>query len=76
MRCDFLAADGKCTGQYNGFGCIKDKCKAEKRKRCEFSTPEGFYCMKYQRFECVGSENCGTIEDYIDFVKRREKARI
>jgi hypothetical protein len=76
LYCDHLALDGKCTGQYKGFSCIKDKCKADKRKPCEFSTPDGFYCLKYRRFECVGAENCGTLEQYMDFVKqRREKTR-
>ena len=76
MRCDFLGPDGKCSGEYNGFGCIKEKCKADRRKHCEFSTPEGFYCSKYKRFECVGAENCATLEQYMEFVKqRREKVR-
>ena len=76
MECDYLDTEGRCTGQYKGFSCIKDKCRAGEKKRCEFSTPEGFYCLKYQRFECVGLENCGTLEQYMDFVKeRKEKAR-
>ena len=76
MRCDYLEPDGKCSGQYQGFYCIKDKCRADRRRHCEFSTPEGFYCSKYKRFECVGSENCGTLEQYLEFVKqRREKVR-
>jgi hypothetical protein len=76
LHCDHLALDGRCTGQYKGFGCIKDKCKADKRKPCEFGTPEGSYCLKYRRFECVGAENCGTMEQYMEFVKqRREKGR-
>ena len=76
MRCDNLTPDGKCSGKYEGFSCIKEKCKADRRTRCEFCTPEGFYCLKYRRFECVGAENCGTLQQYMEFVKqRREKAR-
>ena len=76
MLCEYLDPDGKCTGLYKGFSCIQDKCRAEARKRCEFSSPEGFYCLKYNRFECVGAENCGTLEQYMEFLRqRREKAR-
>lgn len=76
MRCDKLTPEGKCSGKYEGFGCIKEKCKADRRTRCEFCTPEGFYCLKYRRFECVGAENCSTLQQYMEFVKqRRERAR-
>jgi hypothetical protein len=76
MSCDYLDAEGNCTGVYKGFRCIQDKCRAEARKRCEFSTSEGFYCLKYRLFECVGPENCGTLEQYKEFLKqRRKKAR-
>jgi hypothetical protein len=73
MLCDYLDPNGNCTGQYKGFACIKDKCRAEVRKRCQFSTPEGFYCLKYRRFECVGPENCATLEQYLEFIKRRRE---
>ena len=73
MGCDLRSSEGKCNGQYQGLGCIEEKCRAEKRNVCEFSTPEGSYCLKYHRFECVGAENCGTLEQYLECLRSRNR---
>jgi hypothetical protein len=72
MRCDFLDIEGRCRGPYHGFGCIKEKCSADRQADCEFND-QGFYCRKYRRFECVGVANCSTLEDYMSFVNERRK---
>jgi hypothetical protein len=72
LRCDFLGLDGKCRGPYKGFGCIKEKCTSDRRMNCEFNE-KGFYCRKYKRFECVGIANCGTLDEYMNFVAERRK---
>jgi len=75
IRCADLGEDGRCQGKYRGFSCIKDKCRSEEAKRCAWSTEEGFYCLKFNRFECIGPENCGTLEDYKNFIRlRRERS--
>jgi hypothetical protein len=74
-ECAHLDQEGKCHGRYDGFTCIKEKCRADKGDRCSWSTEEGFYCMKFNRFECIGRENCGTLDDYMRFIRhRRENA--
>lgn len=74
MKCDYMDAKGICRGPYDGFGCIKDKCLADRTVNCEFNE-QGFYCRKYKRFECIGIVNCKTLDDYLCFVKeRRERA--
>lgn len=72
MRCDYLDLEGKCKGPYRGFGCIKDRCRAEKQAGCEYNE-QGFYCRKYRKFECIGIANCATIDDYMSFVAARKK---
>lgn len=72
MRCDFLDLDGKCRGPYTGFGCIKEKCPADRQVNCEFNE-QGFYCRKYRRFECVGIANCATLDEYMGYVNERRK---
>jgi hypothetical protein len=72
MRCGFLDLEGRCHGPYMGFGCIKEKCSADRQVSCEFNE-QGFYCRKYRRFECVGVANCGTFDDYMSFVNERRK---
>jgi len=72
MQCQYLDLEGKCKGPYRGFGCIKEKCTAEKCPPCEFNE-KGFYCRKFQRFECIGAGNCGSLDDYMNFVNARRK---
>ena len=73
--CQHLGHDGKCHGQYKGFLCIKDKCRMQRTEHCPHSAEEGSYCHKFQRFECIGKENCGSYDDYVLFLRtRREKA--
>ena len=72
MECPYLGLDGRCRGPYAGFGCIKDKCTADKMARCEFDD-QGFYCKKFRRFECIGIGNCGSLDDYLSFVSERRK---
>lgn len=74
MRCAHMDDEGKCQGRYRGFTCIKEKCRSDETKKCNWSTEEGFYCHKFNRFECIGLENCGTLTDYMNFIRlRREK---
>lgn len=59
MRCGHLV-DGVCQGMYKGFGCIEEKCtyfQELKEAVCEHLVSFG-YCMKYQRFHCIGPEEC------------------
>jgi hypothetical protein len=72
MRCDFMDIDGRCRGRYEGFGCIEESCRAERKAECEFNE-QGFYCRKYRRFECIGIANCGTLDDYLAFVNERRR---
>ncbi|HXZ24076.1 MAG TPA: hypothetical protein VEH08_05005 [Methanomassiliicoccales archaeon] len=72
MECAYLDLEGKCRGPYLGFGCIKEKCTADKHAACEHNE-KGFYCRKYKRFECIGIGNCGSLDDYINFVNLRRK---
>ncbi len=72
MECSYLDLDGKCRGPYQGFGCIKEKCTADKHASCEHNE-KGFYCRKYKRFECIGIGNCGSLDEYINFVNMRRK---
>jgi hypothetical protein len=71
MSCPQMDTDGLCHGKYHGFACIKDKCRADVQHICVHSTEGGHYCTKFHRFECIGVENCGTLEDYLSFVRAR-----
>lgn len=73
-ECPRLSPDGKCNGLYYGFLCIKDKCQMQNRDAsCEFCIG-GDYCIKYNRFGCVGPDNCGTKDDYLSYIRKaREK---
>ena len=74
MRCHYIKEDGKCSGQYKGFKCIEEKCKAEREPVCEFY-PNGFYCTKLGRFGCIGRSKCdGTIQSYIQAANPKAKA--
>ncbi|MCG7844096.1 MAG: hypothetical protein MIO90_01540 [Methanomassiliicoccales archaeon] len=69
-ECPRLGPDGKCNGLYYGFTCIKDKCKMQNREAtCEFCIG-GDYCLKYNRFGCVGKDNCGTKDDYLSYIRK------
>jgi hypothetical protein len=73
-QCAHIDLEGKCRGKYEGFMCIREKCRADRTSRCPWSTEEGFYCLKFNRFECIGKENCGTLDDYVQFIRmRRDK---
>ena len=71
MKCTFLNIEGKCSGPYAPFGCISEKCNADKRGSCEFNEKD-FYCRKFQRFECIGKANCGSLDNYMAFVNARK----
>lgn len=73
-QCPRRGPDGKCNGLYYGFLCIKEKCQMVNREAaCEFCIG-GDYCIKYNRFGCVGLENCGTKDDYLSYIRKaREK---
>lgn len=73
MHCKYLAKDGRCTGKYAGYACIRDQCTLVKlSKRCEHHEPTGDYCRKYARFGCVGKENCTSLADYLDTVSEEQ----
>jgi len=72
MGCAYLDQEGRCRGPYAGFGCIQDRCTADRQARCEYNE-QGFYCRKYRKFECIGIANCATVEDYMSFVADRRK---
>ncbi|NYT12152.1 MAG: hypothetical protein GKC03_06315 [Methanomassiliicoccales archaeon] len=69
MNCPFLAEDGLCRGVYQGFGCIGEKCQANKEIECEFLV-DGAYCSRYAKFGCPGPANCASVEVYIDYFRR------
>ena len=67
VHCRYLTKDGKCTGKYDGYACIRDQCTLVKEsKRCEYHEVTGDYCRKYARFGCVGKENCHSLADYLE----------
>jgi len=76
LKCKYLDGDGKCTGKYEGFRCIEDKCQYYIRittQVCEHLTAEG-YCKKYRKFYCAGIGNCDTEAEY-DAMMEKEKMR-
>lgn len=75
--CPQLGQDGKCRGLYFGFTCIKDKCKMQNKEAACPHCIGGDYCLKFNRFGCIGPDNCGTMEDYLTFIRKaRDKALI
>lgn len=72
MGCAYLTPDGRCKGLYRGFGCIRDGCRADREEPCAHNE-RGFYCRKFRKFECIGPGNCGSFNDYMDFVAKRER---
>ncbi len=76
MSCPQMDTEGLCHGKYHGFACIKDKCRADVKQHCAHCLEGGHYCTKFHRFECIGAENCGTLDDYLNFIRsRRDKAQ-
>jgi hypothetical protein len=74
-ECPHMGPEGKCMGLYYGFTCIKDKCRMQNREAVCQHLIGGDYCLKYNRFGCVGPENCGSIDEYMSFIRRsRDKA--
>ena len=75
MKCKFLTRDGKCTGAYAGYACIKKQCSSLKlAQSCEHHELSGDYCKKYGRFGCVGRESCRSLADYLEAVADSEHA--
>lgn len=69
MRCKYLSRDGRCTGKYSGYACIKRHCAYSKgAQNCQYHESSGDYCLKYGRFGCVGRESCKTLTDYLEAV--------
>lgn len=74
MRCVHLEEDGRCSGRYKGFGCIGERCRADKEPPCPHYV-DGFYCRRFGRFGCVGLSKCeGSVDAYLRAVQR-PKAR-
>ncbi len=70
MNCRLQDSNGWCTGPYEGFGCIKDKCyvfRETKRKlsECPDLIEEGLYCAKYESPLCTFGAPCDTLEEYM-----------
>ncbi|MBN1109645.1 MAG: hypothetical protein JXA45_02675 [Methanomassiliicoccales archaeon] len=76
-ECRYLGPDGKCLGLYYGFTCIGDKCRMPNREAaCPFCIG-GDYCLKFNRFGCIGPENCGSEEAYLSFIRKaRERCEL
>ncbi|HUT27667.1 MAG TPA: hypothetical protein VMW85_06455 [Methanomassiliicoccales archaeon] len=76
-ECPQMGPDGKCQGLYFGFTCIEDKCRMQNREsQCKYCIG-GDYCLKYNRFGCVGLENCGSKDEYMASLRHpQEKADI
>jgi len=72
MKCVHLEDNGRCSGQYKGFTCIGEKCRAEKELPCPHFD-QGFYCTKFRRFGCVGMSKCGI--DHSGLLKAPERAK-
>jgi hypothetical protein len=74
MICEFNDGNGWCTTEFKGFGCIKNRCdsyspKTGKDMKCSGIEGEGTYCHLYNRFYCVGKENCTDSSKYIKKMK-------
>lgn len=67
LKCQFEDEAGWCSGEYEGFRCIKHKCNLFGKAtvedlggdRCMHNT-EGNYCVKYRKFFCPGEERCAS----------------
>jgi hypothetical protein len=67
MHCRYLSSEGRCSGTYDGYACIREQCADLKQARsCEHHDAHGDYCHKYARFGCVGRNSCETLADYLD----------
>jgi len=73
--CPQLGPDGKCQGLYLGFACIRAKCLMQDKEAVCPHCIGGDYCTKYNRFGCIGPENCATENDYLAHIRQaRDKA--
>jgi len=68
--CPQLGPDGKCQGLYLGFACIRDKCLMQDKEAACPHCIGGDYCTKYNRFGCIGPENCATENDYLAHIRQ------
>lgn len=55
----------RCVGERNCTLLSRHENPKGKGQRCEYDLGYGLYCKKYQRFYSAGTENCGTIDDYM-----------
>ena len=59
VECRFREEDGKCSGRYDGYVCIEEKCPFYRmimKGECEY-LKDG-YCTYYKRFKCPGLGKC------------------
>lgn len=65
IECDYLTDENRCDGLYKGFGCIKDKCQVENKKRpegCIHKRQEDGFCEKLGKLFCPGGDSCSSFE--------------
>lgn len=77
MSCKYLDKDGRCSGKYNGFACIKSQCSyfketVDKLLNCPYSVEKGLYCKKYKSFLCTMGK-CSTYAEYLEGLADMEK---
>jgi hypothetical protein len=67
-RCQHENENGECTNEYEGYGCIKDRCSIfgtemvrldGEKKLCSYRQED--YCTRFRRFHCPGVEHCHTL---------------
>jgi len=60
VLCRFRDEKGFCTGRYEGYSCIEDRCPFYRMildGRCGYLR-DGGYCTYYKRFHCPGLGKC------------------
>jgi hypothetical protein len=64
-KCNYENNEGECTHEYEGYGCIKDRCQVFGTVMVKLSGDEKVcshrqdnYCMKFRKFHCPGVETC------------------
>ena len=67
-KCQHENENGECTFEYEGYGCIKDRCNVYgtvmvrmdggEEKLCSYKQDD--YCTRNRKFHCPGVENCHT----------------
>lgn len=64
-RCQHENDNGECTHEYEGYGCIKDRCHmygtmmvriGSDEKLCSYKQDN--YCTRFKKFHCPGAESC------------------